>query len=354
MGFLLPVVLFIYISKGTLLITRYSHPSKMCPNNTHVEPEEGDDSAVIEAADREYYFTVVVYAICSTLRCIEYIPLLTGLYKFLKGFKKERIPRLQHSYRVVWFLLAPVLLLALSVPAIGVVLELDYEEQKRCNSSMAKIFVVYCIINFFRYTWAFLIRVAMVAATLFVREIWAATYNMENFMDITPEQRRATRVHARLTAEYTKRGKMVQAIASIFQTWFLFPWIIFFMASSLEAKKILQIWSREEEEIAPLPLVYFLLYNISQVIFLLIPYLCGQKMDHYHHNSHIQMRELQLNPEMGEKYIAHQRTMLIKEDEDYNFVPRAWGIGIKVKMNSLIYVIFLILGLLFTLWGTLL
>ncbi len=75
------LVEFIYIAKGVLLITKYTYspPSKVCLNNTDTDPVEGDDSPEIERHNRAYYFTVAVYAFCSLLRCIEYIPLFAGL-----------------------------------------------------------------------------------------------------------------------------------------------------------------------------------------------------------------------------------------------------------------------------------
>ena len=73
-------------------------------------------------------------------------------------------------------------------------------------------------------------------------------------------------------------------------------------------------------------------------MFLLIPYLCGLKMDYYHHKF----------------YKEHvSRPTETPEEDDYNFVPRVWGLGIKVKMNSVIYSLFLLLGIFFTLCGSL-
>ncbi len=230
-----------------------------------------------------------------------------------------------------------------SIPAVGIVLELA-SEKEHCGDSMAAVFVTYCAINFFRYTWAFLVRVGMVIALLKIREIWG------KFPD-TSQCRSAVQLHAKLTDKYIEAGKQVQEITGIFQTWFLFPWIIFFLASSLEAKNVLWVWNSEREDVENLPVIYYLLYNINQMVGLLVPYLCGQKMDSYHHQYHLKMEQAQLDPNRDEKFRAEQRAMLIQEEDNYNFVPRVWGLGIKVKMNSLIYVIFLIAGLFFTLFG---
>lgn len=316
-----------YITKGGLLITRYSLPLKSCPNAT--ELVEGDDSPELETSgpDRTYYFTVAVYAFCSLLRCIEYIPLLIGLYEFWKAKNKGfSFPKLQCTELMICSSLAmiPVLILCLSVPAVGIALEL----KKQCEDSLAAVFIVYCVVNFFRYTWSFLVRAGMVFATFAVREIW---------MNNTPESGSTDQLYK----IYEEKGEKAQKVVGIFQTWFLFPWIIFFIASSLECKNVLRVWNGDREEILPLPLAYYFLYNINQIMFLLIPYLCGLKMDYYHHKFY------------KENHISCQPEMLIQEDDDYNFVPRVWGSGIKVKMNSVIYSLFLLLGIFFTLCGTL-
>ena len=318
------LVEIIYITKGVLLIARYSYPPKSCPNST--ELVESDDSVELETSgpDRTYYFTVAVYAFCSLLRCIEYIPLLIGLHEFWKDKNEEiAFPKLQCTELMICSSLAMILFLCLSVPAVGIALELN----KQCEDSLAVVYIVYCVVNFFRYTWAFLVRAGMVFATFAVREIWTNNTPVSGSTD-------------QLYKIYEGKGENVQKVAGIFQTWFLFPWIIFFIASSLECKNVLRVWNGDREEILPLPLAYYLLYNINQIMLLLIPYLCGLKMDYYHHKFY-------------KRHVSCQTERLIQEDDDYNFVPCVWGLDIKVKMNSVIYSLFLLLGIFFTLCGTL-
>ena len=309
----------IYITKGVLLIARYSYPPKLCPNSTAVV-EDDDSEEIGQGNDRAYYFTVAVYAFCSLLRCIEYIPLIIRIDRFWKDKKKEefpKLPELQNRELFIWSLLAMVLLLSLSVPAVGIAVQLKVKQH--CGDSMAAIYIAYCCINFFRYAWAFLVRAGMVFATFTVREIW------KNAADTLSR------------ADYIDKGEKAQKVTRIFQTWFLFPWIVFFIASSLEAKNVLRVWNGDKVEILPLPLAYYFLYNINHIILLLIPYLCGLKMNYYHH-------ELYNNIKLKVDY---------QQDDSYDFVPRVWGLGIKVQMDSVLYIVFLLLGILFTIFGTL-
>ena len=120
------LVELLYITKGVLLITRYTYPPK-CSNGTDNSPVAGDDPPELHRDD-EYYFTVGVYAICSLIRCIEYIPIFIGLYQFLK-YKKLILTKLEHPCHCIWLLLAPLLLLILLIPSVGIALE--YANGKR-------------------------------------------------------------------------------------------------------------------------------------------------------------------------------------------------------------------------------
>ena len=320
---------------------RYSHRSNVCVNHT-IQPAEDDDSLEFQK-DRGYSFTVLVYGICSLLRCIEYIPLFIGLWQYWDENDRNRPHNnLKCKHYFKWFvLLTSVWAISLSIPVVGVLLEEHCDDAK----VTANVFIAYCSVNFLRYTWAFSVRMGMVFATLKVKEIWKSV--LANIRNVNEE---TTLLHASLTSTYRNAGEQVKKIARIFETWFLFPWIIFFLASSLKAKNILSLWNDDEEEIEILPLVYFMLYNINQMIFLIIPYLCAKKMNHYHHQCVEGIQKKQLNTEMGEGFVANQRKLLIQVDKNYDVEPHVWGLGFKVKMNSFIYILFLLLGLFFTLF----
>ena len=343
------IVEIIYFIKGVLLVYRYLLPSKVCVNHTiklaesQIMPED-DDSLGLDKDDHGYNYTVFVYGITSILRLVEYLPLFVGLWKYWNETNRNQPhDNLQCKHYFKWFmLLTPVWAISLSIPVVGVLLE------KHCGDAKvtAKVFIVYCSVNFLRYTWAFSVRMGMVFATLKVKEIWKnVPAGIQNANEDNPMS-----LHTSLTDIYTNAGEQVKKIAKIFETWFLFPWIIFFLVSSLKAKNILSLWNEDEDKVEFLPLMYLMLYNINQMIFLIIPYLCAKKMNHYHHQCIMSIQKEQLNTEKGAEFVAEQRKLLIQMDENYNVVPRLWGLGLKVKMNSFIYIIFLVMGLIFTIF----
>ena len=117
------------------------------------------------------------------------------------------------------------------------------------------------------------------------------------------------------------------------------------------SKKILAIWNIERDKVAQLPIIYFVLYNINQMLLLIIPYMCGRSIDHNNEKCHKKMNAMQLKNTRDKKFQAEQRKILIQKEESYDFVPRVWGLGFRVKMNSFIYIVFLLLGLFLTICG---
>ena len=324
----------VHVTRGALLVYIYSHPSRTCNNTKH-------DSSKYEV-DRASYLAVTVYATLSLLRCIEYIPIFFGLWHYLLNSQSRYFKQLC-KYCFIWFsLLTPILALCMAISAVGIALEVYCGD---INSS-THAFIAYCCVNFIRYAWSFSVLFGMVFATLKVKNIWK--YASESISESSASNHTAVSLHARLTDEYTRAGEEVKGITTIFETWFLFPWIAFFLASSLHAKNILSPWNDPKKEVKTLPLVYFTLYNINQVIFLIIAYVCAKKMNHSHRQFVERIQKQQLNPNRGEEYLAEQRMMLIQVEEIYDFVPRVWGLGFKAKMNSFIYVILLLMGLFFT------
>lgn len=357
------LVELLYITRGALLVYWYASFSKLRTNTT--DPVENEDSQGFENIHRAYFFTVAVLAIGSILRCIEYIPFFIGLWEYLggKGPLKvhHKLPRKYYFISVA--LLIPVSMVSIAILAIGIANK---------PSAMPGVFVAYICINFVTNAWSFSVQLGMVLITLQVKRIWKHiddTIRTKKPSTATSEEQAAkTRcesyitasdftdgpLHAKLREKYANAGERVKKRTQIFQKWFLFPWIIYFLLSSLKAKYILLPWSEREEEVELLSLVAFMLYNINQMSFIIISFLCAKKMNHYHHQCVERIQEQQLYPGRGEESLAEQRKILIQVDENYDFVPRVWGLGFKVKMTSFIYTIFLLLGLVFTLFTPLL
>ena len=82
--------------------------------------------------------------------------------------------------------------------------------------------------------------------------------------------------------------------------------------------------------------------------------MCGRKINHYNRLCVIKIQDIQLKRTRSDRFRAQQRKMLIQREDMFDFVPRVWGLGFKVKMNSLIYIVFLLLGIFLTIFNALL
>ena len=323
-----------------------------CRENTTAVHTAKDDSH--EITDTAHLFTAAMYGLCSFLRIFEYTPLFIQLFWWYK--RNNPVPNkldtkdFTKPLRVLLILfLVLSIVLGLTIPAVGTAVEFSHGKREGCGVSIAFSFYIYCFLNVFRYAWAFNVRAAMVIATLTVKKIWEEVYAEQPDNGVT-----AIRLHAKLTDGYVEAGERVKRINEVFQTWFLFPWVIFFIASSVGARNTVAIWGEDENKVENLPMIYLLLYNMNQILLLLIPYMCGRKINHCNRLCIIKIQDMQLKRTWDDQFRAQQRQMLIQKEEIYDFVPRVWGLGFKVKMNSLIYIIFLLLGIFFTVCNTLL
>lgn len=148
---------------------------------------------------------------------------------------------------------------------------------------------------------------------------------------------------------YLSTGKDVRVINRIFQTWFIIPWVVYFIASSLKTSNILRPWSTEEDGVThypTVPQIYYFLYNVNQFITLVIPYVCVRMMNIYHQKYHGILRSEQLEKFRSDpSRLAFARQLVIEKEEDFDFMPHIVGTNITISIGSPLYVVILLGGL---------
>ena len=315
------------------------------------------------------------------LRCLEYILLANGFRNFVSTLdshscKKEIRHIVVHVFKklntfwgCVFLSLIPILLLlSVGIPIIGILLEIQYSQTTECREHNSAIFIAYCGFNIGRYLFATCVRLMMAIAAIEVGRIWSvAALDPANSADVEqPNQNKnfledwkvSSNEHNELSKQYEQRGQRSQIICEIFKTWFIVPWITYFIATSIKTKNVLSPWLQDEEEIEVerklLPAIYYMLYNIFQVISLLVAYISGLKMNTYHQTYYASLRKTQLSPHKSHSQHALARIMYIEKKEQYDFVPHVAFTQIKIQMDNPLYVIFLLLGIFFTVCGALL
>lgn len=272
-------VLIVFILKFALLMGRYG----ITAAGTMCEQSIFNGSQTINVTfkvSHEYIFTVIMYGIVSVLRLVEYCILAQKFYNFLfcqdeidpsEFFKKH--PR-RFRYVLLFFsILLPYLLLGFIVPGLGIYQEIEYSERlANCYRHYYEVYVAYCAINTLRFISAYLVRLMMIFITLTLSKYWSYTNDndsdtvVEGYADLSMREKEVSDWKV-VSADYQKRvkdyaaiGKQVQEVQEIFQTWFIVPWMVYIIASSLKGYNILHPWHADGNVYGDIPSV-----DISQI-----------------------------------------------------------------------------------------
>ena len=367
------------------MLVRYKDPGKSCKvvkiNGSNITTSQ----VVHQPIDAEYIFHLIQYAVCLVLRCMEYVLLAHGFYKFTQSYQsiKTVLPDIWSKtwkWGICWaIVLTPTLLLpSLATPAMAIVSEFSYASKlDECTDHDVTIYLVYAILTMFTYFFAYCVRVAMVFATIAISRLWfpEGYYNMhtsKRYTIISPNTNSKTskleqlsqeeqfiedwsvvsKKHGELAVRYEQVGQKVECITQIFQTWFMIPWIIFFIVASAETNNALKPWS-DGETVTTISALHYTIYSVNQILSLLIPYLCGLKMNMFHSKFHEDLRNEQMAEDQTSSRRALARIMYIEKIERFDFVSRVWGTNIKIRMSSPLYVVFLLIGIFFTICSSL-
>lgn len=364
---LVVLVVLYFAARGGLLVAWYATPGDSCSRNS--------------TSIRRTVFTSVMYGVCAVLRLTEYLLLVKGIYTFLSvnsHFGKKEIQQiLKHvlSKRdifwlcVLLFLVPVLLLLSVAIPIVGVVMEVHYSQTTQCKDHNKWIFIAYCVFNLGRYLFASCTRLAMAFAAIEIGRIWSIAVFGNPAHEAEVERRNQTeqiledwKVSSKkfdeLSQNYHQHGKKSRMFCDIFKTWFIVPWLTYFIATSIKTTDVLTPWLKDEQKIEVekklLPAIYYIMYNIFQLISLLVGYLCGLKMNTYHHDYYAAMRRAQLNAFNSNSRRAFARMIRTQKTEQYDFIPHVAYAHLKIPMDNPLYILFLLLGIFFTVGGALL
>lgn len=349
------VVELMLLARAGLLMTRFGTIGLHCNDTLPIHK------------DPEFLFTTAAYGVVSIVRVLEYLVLGIGIFNAWFEFNGKIHFSWHVSGKRVCGAIVMLLYLALgvAVPVLGIFQELDYADDIHCPRHNAAIYYAYCGMNFVKNQLGFAARIMLIIAMQTIHKIWSAddTHTRDLYpprdtvVNIKQDWKYTSLHHSKLTRKYEERGKQVQALTNIFKVWFLFPWIAYILVSSLQTYNLVKPWTHSgvERSTWEWPTVYLLVYNFHQLFAILIPYLCGQRINSYHQKFYRRMREDQLHKFSAHaSRFAYARTQLIEKDTEFDFIPRVLGTSIEVRMDSPLYVIILLLGLLFTMIDTLL
>ena len=361
--------------RGGLLIARYNDHEKSC------KPVNSSNFTAFQLYQHPqkagYIFHMSMYAVSILLHSMEYVLLAQGTFKFIQNYKYIRsdLPKIWRGTPWKWeflgaiFLMLPALLLPCVQAVFAVFSELSYASNlDKCLKHNITVYSVYIALTVLTDFFAYFARVAMILATIAVWKLWfpetsrhsnesTHSTNMQSpevnqVKDFVEDWSILSTKYGELADTYEQIGQKVKCITQIFQTWFMLPWIIFFIVTSTQTKNALEPWSDGENPLR-FSEEYYTSYVISQTLSLLIPYLCALKMNMLHSEFHNDLLDKMTAECRNSSCRALASIMHIEKEEDYDFVPCVWGTNIKMRMNSPWYFVFLLMGIFFTICGSL-
>lgn len=377
---ILQVVLLI---KCPIYFLRLYLPAKFCSQNNGTLH---NDSNTI--------FTVVIYGLLFLGRFIEALIIEIYIYKFM--FKQSSVTDIKGKFyeklkenkclsgliilSVIWMIIN-----SLAVLAMGIAHEIMQDKVSNCISIYSQRYnVIYWFLDIVRYIYDIVIRIFMIMATMAIGIIWskkeanitinneAPTDNeasMEGFLLILKEKEPLRYVnyledrnnvisnHKLQMDSYNKKGNEVKTINAIFQAWFVIPWILFFIQSTLlDSKVFLKAWQEQTKTKPEFDFldITFLVYNINQLVLLILPYMCSKIINAYHQKYLALIRKNQLTRYQTASKMALACIQKIEKNRHYNFTPHIWGTTNKIKIENPMYYIILLIGIFITLSDTLL
>jgi len=192
----------------------------------------------------------------------------------------------------------------------------------------------------------FPIRLSMIVATTAVRSIW----------DSEPVPALAEDECARkLVNSYVERGEKVRPILQIFEAWFVLQWIVYFVTIFAGITNIVMAYLHNiQHEYTYMEYVFSGLYVAISLVAFSIPYACGNMMNSYHKKYIKRMRESCITrDDKGQfkevKWETTWKEISLIKMEDFDFVPRVWGLSIPLNNSGYTITIFIsIFGLICT------
>ena len=215
--------------------------------------------------DQQYIFTTVIYSFLFLGRFLEALIIEIQIYKFFFREKKkeivaeclENISAKLHGNKYLIILLVIIAVYmtvhALSVASLGISLEVRHGHETGCRSYPYQTYILYWILDAIRYGYDVLVRILLMIATAGIRNIWKSNDKRAEqhessqpakqvYADIIEVRDIVSSDHELRTKTYILKGRTVETVSDIFETWFILPWILFFIGSSLSTDHILRAW----------------------------------------------------------------------------------------------------------------
>lgn len=356
-----------FLAKCPLFLLRQVGPPRLLPQFC---PEDNHTEATFED---KFIFTMIVFMLLFIGSFIESLVLEIHVYKFL--FKQSTVDVrefknlcIEGLTRKKWITVSFVILAvfytfvhSLLVPSLGIALEVKHGKSS-CDEYIYEYHMIYWFLDVIYHFYGVTVRLFMLLATMAIGVIWskddtarenvsdARTAQPKTYMEYLEDRKVASIDHMMRTDEYTNKGRMVEPILEMFQAWFIIPWVLYFIGSSLDTEHILKSWRDKPTGDGQYNFseVLYMVYNFSQLLLLTLAYLTSKKMNTHHQNYFSKSRRQQIQKHKSASRMALASMNKIEEEDHFNFTPRIWGTSIKINIENPLYIMLLLVSIFFT------
>ena len=293
--------------------------------------------------------------------------LIYALFFYRLFHNKDGVNEIKKQMKSGWWIIIlftaifGVVYLPLSVatPVIGAIADAIHSTECAAENQNQHfgIIIVNAITTGSIHMIGFPIRLSMIIATRAVRSIWdSEPVPAEPELELETEPALAEDKFARqLVNSYVERGEKVKPILKIFEAWFVLQWIVYFLTIFVGITNIVMAYLHNiQHEYAYMEYVFSGLYVAISLVAFSIPYACGNMTNSYHKKYIDRMRESCVTrDDKGQFKEVKWETTWSKisyiKKEDYDFVPKVWGLSIPLNNSGYTITIFIsIFGLICT------
>ena len=237
-----------------------------------------------------------------------------------------------------------------------------------CVSYM-NIYAAYCGMEAFHVLFDIIIRTIMLVEMFRIRKVWDCTLlkdylydnvNQNLSINSTDKQESITKLLAAKNfrenlLQYHERGKEAKYLMHPFKLWFLTPWLIYSVETSLNPNSLLSPWTESDSTIEDLT-KWFHIVNVAMKTFqLLLQYIFALKINESHRDYYLKMKlevvfkfkyDKVKSEGFKQDYLAEASQLMatVEFQDDFNFYPTFLGLNPRIPVDGPFFIFVLLLG----------
>ena len=245
-----------------------------------------------------------------------------------------------------------------------IVLAFAMELKDDCLSYM-NIYVAYCGLEIFHVCLDIFIRMIMLTEMFKIRELWDCTVfeELNNDKIITYENPNIPRskhlaevIFRKNLLHYHEKGRAAQHLMHPFKIWFLTPWLVYSVETSLNPNTLLSPWTESDSTIEDITKWFHIINVVLKTYQLILQYIFAVKINEYHRNYYLEMKRSVLfkfekfwtfeNEQFKQEYLAEVSQLIacVEFKDSFNFYPTFLGLNPRIAVDGPFYVFVLLLG----------